>query len=357
MSGAWVTVRELRQALHEYLGVRTGLARRDIGRYAAVIAGDRPINDTLRVDISLYEEVAFEMLRDHGDPATRSGPRPRFHVWKQVQPELFIAAENLLHEQIHLSGLEPPFTQGHRCILNDVSTDPKAIAALGSVDTVIFGSCLTDLDESGLLGRATLEGGAELREVASQLLAAYRDEKRLSPWSRVEQAWPAGGVRDLEELFGAGDGGTGATVFDQRFIDFLTANSSEVPGIHWRQFERLVAEKFRRDGYDVELGPGGNDDGVDIRAWPLDEDREKPPLLIIQCKRQKEDVGKVVVKALWADVQHERATRGLLVTSGRVSPGGASTISSRSYSVDIVDGVAVAEWLQSMRSPGTGPGL
>ena len=48
-----------------------------------------------------------------------------------------------------------------------------------------------------------------------------------------------------------------------------------------------------------------------------------------QCKRQKEKVGKVVVKALWADVQHEKASPGLIVTTSRLSPGAKEVCAAR----------------------------
>src|SRR6266498_3646009 len=81
---------------------------------------------------------------------------------------------------------------------------------------------------------------------------------------------------------------------------FWPANLDDVDRIHWRQFERLAAEYFRRHGLYVELGPGGNDDGVDMRLWSHQQARTSPPLVIVQCKRQHRRISKTVVKALWA---------------------------------------------------------
>ena len=52
---------------------------------------------------------------------------------------------------------------------------------------------------------------------------------------------------------------------DQKFIDYLAVNGNEIETIHWRNFERLCAEYFRRNGYKVILGEGWNDGGIDIR--------------------------------------------------------------------------------------------
>lgn len=58
---------------------------------------------------------------------------------------------------------------------------------------------------------------------------------------------------------------------DQRFLDYLTAQPDDIHKMHWRNFERLIAEFFARQGYDVKLGPGTKDGGVDIRVWPAGE--------------------------------------------------------------------------------------
>ena len=116
-----------------------------------------------------------------------------------------------------------------------------------------------------------------------------------------------------------------------------------------------MAEYFTRSGYRVELGAGRNDDNIDARVWSESQKPEDPATMIIQCKREKEAVGKVVVKALYADVVHEGAKSGLIVTTNRVSKGAKETIKGRSYPIEIAEGTTVRDWLVAMRTPGTSP--
>lgn len=141
---------------------------------------------------------------------------------------------------------------------------------------------------------------------------------------------------------------------DQRYINYLAQNKNRIPDIHWRKFEELTAEFFARNGYEVEIGPGRNDDGVDIRVWKPGTTIIDNPLCLIQCKRQKSKIEKVIVKGLYADVEFEQADYGVIVTSSELSLGARKTIKARGYPILEVDNNGVAEWLKALRTPGTG---
>lgn len=141
---------------------------------------------------------------------------------------------------------------------------------------------------------------------------------------------------------------------DQRFIDYLYRNFSDIDKIHWRKLEQLTAEYFHKSSWDIKLGAGRNDDGVDIRVSKKSAISEHPEVILIQCKRQKKKVEKIVVKALWADVLDKNATSGLIVTTSKLSPGAQKVCSARSYRIDCADRMTLKNWLNEMRSPGTG---
>jgi restriction system protein len=141
---------------------------------------------------------------------------------------------------------------------------------------------------------------------------------------------------------------------DQRYIDYLSNNQDRIGDMHWRQFEKLTAEFYERDGYKVDLGPGSGDDGVDVRVWKPDANPVDSPLCIVQCKRQKDKIEKVVVKGLHADVQFEQAAYGVIVTTSELSPGAKTTISARGYDIQAVERDGVKGWLARLRTPGTG---
>jgi restriction system protein len=186
------------------------------------------------------------------------------------------------------------------------------------------------------------------------MLQTYRSEQHLNPWSRTHHG-TAINLIDLSALFEkSATPSPKGTFIDQRFIDYLYANLNHVSRIHWRQFERFVAEYLRRQGYFVELGPGTNDDGVDIRMWPTEPQPGQPPLVIVQCKRQQAKIEKVIVKALWADVEATSSRRGLVATTSVLAPGAASTIRARGYGIDVANYHAIRQWLETMRTPGTG---
>lgn len=144
------------------------------------------------------------------------------------------------------------------------------------------------------------------------------------------------------------------TFIDQRYVNYLYRNPEKLSDMDWRKFEQLTSEFFQREGYEVEIGPGSNDDGVDIRIWDIREDTLNPPLCLVQCKRTKSKVEKVVVKGLYADVEFEGAQRGLIVTTSDLSPGAKSTIQTRGYPIDGVDNSILRTWLAKLRVPGTG---
>lgn len=160
-------------------------------------------------------------------------------------------------------------------------------------------------------------------------------------------------ILNLNDLFKTYEPATSdGTFLDQRFIDFLSVNGNKIGEIHWRKFEELTAECFCRFGYTVELGPGSNDDGVDIRVWNKDD--LESPKYIIQCKRTKSKIDKVTIKGLYADTLHERSEFGILVTSSELSIGARNTISARSYPLKEVNGDKLRIWLNELRTPGTG---
>jgi restriction system protein len=141
---------------------------------------------------------------------------------------------------------------------------------------------------------------------------------------------------------------------DQRYINFLYKNPEKLGDMHWRKFEELTSEFFLREGYRVEIGPGSNDDGVDVRLWEPNDSMESPPVCLVQCKRTKTKVEKVIVKGLYADVVYENAKRGLIVTTSELSPGARSSIQMRGYPIEEVKREGLKNWLAKLRVPGTG---
>jgi Restriction endonuclease/Pycsar effector protein len=209
------------------------------------------------------------------------------------------------------------------------------------------------IDPRPLLVDAEKHGEQGVR-MAIELLELTNAYLFQSPWGGIRRIEWAD-VRELDELFRSENLDTAhGEYFDQRFVDFLAANFDDVDEINWRQFEGLSAEFFARDGFLVELGPGRADGGVDIRLWPDDSSRSLPPTVLVQCKRQQRRTANTVVKALWADVQHEGADSGLIVTTSSFSPSARKVRTARGYEVTEADRTTLQTWINAMRTPGAG---
>jgi restriction system protein len=177
----------------------------------------------------------------------------------------------------------------------------------------------------------------------------------LSPHSGMRyKEW--NNIETLKSLFKGGSGSPEEGKFiDQRFINYLHANQERLTEMHWRKFEELTAEYFDRQGFTVELGPGSGDDGVDVRVWKEGQDEnEDTPHIIIQCKRQKKKIEKVVIKGLYSDMKFFKSDYGLIVTTSELSPGSRETITARGYSIEEVDNSGVKSWLTALQKPGSG---
>lgn len=107
-------------------------------------------------------------------------------------------------------------------------------------------------------------------------------------------------------------------------------------GMSWHEFEMLVGEGFRLQGYQVvETGGGGADGGIDlVLTKPGKNGGEK---FLVQCKQWRAyKVGVDVVRELYGVMAAKGATGGFVVTSGRFTDEAISFASGRN--VALVDG-------------------
>ncbi|MDF2723318.1 MAG: restriction endonuclease [Paenibacillus sp.] len=215
----------------------------------------------------------------------------------------------------------------------------------------------SEIEEADILpfvqGAAAKHGKAGF-DMAKEVIDIMRMQLHISPFSDVRSVdWKD--TAELASLFKSKSLDTQyGTFFDQRFIDFLGQNFERIGDIHWRKFEALTCEFFKRHGYYVEIGQGSDDGGIDARAWLKDSSTGNPPAVLIQCKRRKDKVEMGVVKALYADVLHENANRGLIVTTRDLSPSANEVRLARGYPIDKADRSTLKKWIEVMRKPGNG---
>lgn len=97
----------------------------------------------------------------------------------------------------------------------------------------------------------------------------------------------------------------------RRLLDHQTGLDS-IRALSWREFEELVAEAYRRDGYRVlENEQPGPDGGVDIRL------RKDGELQLVQCKNwRSRRVGVRVVREVYGVLAAEQARQAVIVCSG-----------------------------------------
>ena len=109
-------------------------------------------------------------------------------------------------------------------------------------------------------------------------------------------------------------------------------SANALDGMSWREFEMLVGEAYRLQGYRVtENGGGGADEGIDL---VLSKDSEK---FFVQCKQWKAyKVGVDVVRQLYGVMAAKGATGGFVVTSGRFTEDAKAFSEGRN--IQLVDG-------------------
>lgn len=275
--------------------------------------------------------------------------RIRSEEFEEIIEQLLYAVGNIPTPRV----IRPDIVLLHR-----YKGDAAQMAVLEQVLGVVAGLRSDDsgepVDITPVITESERLAGADGLRIALEFVDGLELYLHANPWTHVRRtAWKD--VAELEALFKSASLETQyGTFFDQRYIDYLARNFERIDEMHWRKFEALTSEYFDKQGWRVEIGPGGNDDGVDIRVWAEDERPDAPPAILIQCKRQKEAIGKMVVKALWADVVHEEAKSGLIVTTSTLAPGAQKVCAAREYPVNKADRDVLRKWLQTMRTPGTG---
>lgn len=143
--------------------------------------------------------------------------------------------------------------------------------------------------------------------------------------------------------------------FGRRMLFKAAKDIDAIRAMSWREFESLVGEFYRRQGYRVEdTGGGGADGGVDLL---LRRDGEK---VLVQCKQWRTfKVGVSIVREMYGVMVAEHADRVIVVTSGRYTNDAIQF--ARGKPMDLVDGAALARMIREVQnasaahSPGTAP--
>lgn len=291
----WSVDRSLLEWLAGLVGIRIGLAVTEVelGRIVREAMLAFPISDYLQVN-EVFGRSVLERLGLRGSIAAGKGLIPRI-CEKVRDEELAARAIAFMMERVVRPGV--------------VS---KECAMPGSGDDLVdrvqegeglAGVCIPQLEHGiqGVDARACVAEALRLygRRVADAVDAVVDEMQFRAARSPivlgVRRRWDD--VLDLSELFSSESVmASYGRFFDQRFVNYLAANYDAVGAIHWRKFEGLVAEYFHRAGFQVEVGPGRNDNGVDIRVWEKSLAADAaPPTLLIQCKRVRREVDKVVV--------------------------------------------------------------
>jgi restriction system protein len=129
----------------------------------------------------------------------------------------------------------------------------------------------------------------------------------------------------------------------QALVDQQTSLES-LRAVPWKDFEFLVAEAYRRQGYDVDFSLGkGADGGVDLVL------RKAGRTSLVQCKQWKVfSVGAPVIREIFGLMTAERADEAIIVTSGNFTAEAESF--ARRKPIQLVDGPRLLQLVRQVQT-------
>jgi restriction system protein len=328
MSGIWTKRTQLIGRTSEIIGYKSGLGlnREELNdiipkHFHNVWFGED--NILIRIRSEEYEELISHLLYEIGNIPSPSNAPASIVLYKKYRddPEMLDLYNKLMSMFIKF------MRQSTKSIRNE------------------------PIDVTPFIKEAEEKLGVNGLMMAIELVDSTIQQLHRSPWGKIRQIeWSD--IAELKELFESESLKTMYGKFiDQRYIDFLSHNFDLINNINWRKFEALTCEYFDRQGYQVEIGEGRDDDGIDARVWTDQEDCSGPPTMLIQCKRYKNKIEKMVVKSLWADIIEYNAQSGLIVTTSSLSPGAETVCTARNYPITQANRDTLRKWIDVMRTP------
>lgn len=131
---------------------------------------------------------------------------------------------------------------------------------------------------------------------------------------------------------------------NEELISYLARNPKFIHQLHHRKFEELIAEIFKKKGYEVTLTPQTRDGGKDIIA--VYNSPFGHQMFIVKCKKYKEDykVGVELVRSLYGVKSAERYTQAILVTSSSFTEDAKRFVKPIEYELTLKDFNDVKGW-------------
>ncbi len=115
--------------------------------------------------------------------------------------------------------------------------------------------------------------------------------------------------------------------------------------MNWREFEELVGEAYRRQGYAVEENQGaGPDEGIDLVLTKGGD------LVLVQCKHWRAvKVDVKIVRELYGVMAAKEAPHGVVITSGMITQDARNFATDKP--IDLVDGHLLLELIGTVQKP------
>ena len=120
-------------------------------------------------------------------------------------------------------------------------------------------------------------------------------------------------------------------------------NLNSIRQLHWKNFEEIVAEAYRRLGYQVTEGGLGPDGGVDLEL------KKNGDVSLVQCKQWKaHKVGVNVVREMYGVLVASNANEIIIICSGKF------TQEAYSFAVDkpisLINGIELSALIRDVQS-------
>ena len=116
--------------------------------------------------------------------------------------------------------------------------------------------------------------------------------------------------------------------------------------LHWRDFEKLIAQLLEKSGWAIELTQGSKDGGIDVVATM--EDPEVGLIKSLWQAKKFHPSNKVqinVVRELSAIRENRKATKGMIVTTSSLTKGALSWIRQDEFRLGYKDKNDIEKWV------------